>query len=326
MNFELEETVRAYVARADVIPGRDHSDAVVSAVRLSGGLVNHVWRVTFASGSTVVLKQFPATVKWNPSLRLPTQRSEVEHCALTCMEAQCKVRDGWSTPYPIFYDREESVVIMSDAGDAHVTLFDLLRHDHGAPPALDFVAAAVAEFVASVHDVVEPMAPAEHMSPILISLHEAARPSLVKALGEEEGAAWYARSLAARNVLQQWIFGDLWPSSVLVDVLGQSVSVVDWECCRLGHVGMDVAQMAANLHLMTLGTPFHNEESKGVLTAFIAATQASRAFDKTFDYAGAFVGHVAMLVVYPHWELPNGADEAIVQAARDAEALFAVVA
>ncbi|OQR85116.1 phospho-2-dehydro-3-deoxyheptonate aldolase [Achlya hypogyna] len=325
---QLAEAVRSRRSvknRADVMPTRDHADAIVATKMLSGGLTNHVWRVSFASGQTLVLKYFPGAPKGNENLKLPAQRAEVEFCALGSMEAYALPHPLWSTPKPLFYDAEASVVLMSDAGSSLTTLFDLLRQDHGEPPALHLVATGVADFLACVRDITDPKAPTESLSPVLASMHEAARPSLVAALGPELGADWYERSLAARQIDAGWIFGDLWPSSVLVDTATQHVSIVDWEACRPGHVGLDVAQMAANLHLMTLGAPFHNTVAAKCLDELVVALHASRAYDPSFDYAGAFVGHVAMLVIYPHWELPQGPDAAISQAAANAERLFSNV-
>ncbi|OQS07444.1 hypothetical protein THRCLA_00552 [Thraustotheca clavata] len=222
-NFEQEDTFHSYLARSDVLPERNHEDEVVSVARLSGGLVNHVWRVVFAC--------------YRPQQR-PQQRSQT---------------------------------------------------------------AAVNAFVACVQDVAEPKPPEEKMSPILVSMHEAAKTSLEEALGSELGLKWFVRSLQARAIHKEWIFGDLWPSSVLVH---------PWYGC------------GANLFLVTIGIPFHNQQAKKVLEEIIHASKQSLLFDATFHYAGSFVGHVAMLVVYPHWELLDRPHSAITKAASLAESPF----
>ncbi|OQR95744.1 hypothetical protein THRCLA_07608 [Thraustotheca clavata] len=321
-NFELESTVRTYITQLDSLPESNLNDDVMSAVRLSGGFVNHVWRITFISKRTIILKQYPVTIKWDPNMKLPQQRSQVEYCALSSMQSLSNNSTLWSSPKPLFYDAEASVVIMSDVGSDMTTLYDLLRKDHGEPPVLNFIGDAVNEFVASVQDVAEPKAPQENMTAVLDSTHDGAKASLEKALGSEIGLKWFERSLKARAIQKEWIFGDLWPSGVLVHPEQQRIAVVDWECCRPAHSGMDVTQMCANLFLMTMGTPFHNLQAKECLQDIVRAAKQSRAYDPTFDYAGAFVGHVAVLVAYPHWELPAGPSAAIAQAANEAESIF----
>ncbi|RKO84971.1 kinase-like domain-containing protein [Blyttiomyces helicus] len=308
-NFLTESSVRAYLSNPSTLASHPPTDKITAISPLSGGLCNNVWRITFSSSKPLILKQFPAFLRTIPSFSLPTQRAQVEFGALTRMQPASEGAVGWATPRPIAYDAEASVVVMEDAGAELVTFFDALKRGRDDPLKTDWVVAALAEFVACVSDVRGSIAPTALMTGVLT------------ALGEEVGSAWFARSTAARAMEPGWIFGDLWPASVLIDSERRRVTVVDWECCRPGHSGVDVTQMAGNLFLMTLGAPFRNEVAERCLRGFVRAAMDSRAHDAGFDYAGAFVGHVADLVKYPHWELPD-INAAVVQSVRLAKNLF----
>ena len=127
-----------------------------------------------------------------------------------------------------------------------------------------------------------------------------------------------------------FMYGDLWPQSVLLDLPGRRVVVVDWECVREGSAYHDLTQMAANLFLMAHGAPFHQPHCRTLLAlvrahchaalqAAAAAAMAATAGNSSGEWRGkarAELVHMTLrLVDYAHWGLPD--KDAVLRAAAE---------
>ena len=117
-----------------------------------------------------------------------------------------------------------------------------------------------------------------------------------------------------------WMYGDLWPQSVLLDVPRRRVVVVDWECVREGSAYHDLTQMAANLFLMAHGAPFHQPHCRELLA--LVRERCAAALEGAASAAGGsgdagsgtawrgkaraeLIYRVLTLVDYGHWGLPD---------------------
>ena len=130
-----------------------------------------------------------------------------------------------------------------------------------------------------------------------------------------------------------WMYGDLWPQSVLLDVPRRRVVVVDWECVREGSAYHDLTQMAANLFLMAHGAPFHQPHCRELLAlvrarcaAALKGAAAAAAAARGSDDAGSgtawrgkaraeLIYMVLTLVDYGHWGVPD--KDAVIRAAAE---------
>jgi hypothetical protein len=147
-----------------------------SAVALAGGTANFVHRVAVASSggeapstptTTVVLKQFPPYVRSNPSVTLGQGRYFAEKEALLLMqtleeqeEQKEKETAAWRVRAPrvLHSDDARHALIVEDAGEGLVSLFDALKADDGNeggsgaqhPDQLDGLADALAARLASL--------------------------------------------------------------------------------------------------------------------------------------------------------------------------------
>ncbi|MCP4804581.1 MAG: phosphotransferase [Proteobacteria bacterium] len=193
---------------------------------LTGGLLNHVWRVV-GSGGSVVVKHAPPYVASAPDVPLDVARIGFEERALR-MLGQGGVLQDVASPQvrpPRLLDRAGETLILEDLGD--------LPHlgERPSPEA----AAALGRFIGRLH----------------------ARSASVRGMANDgvqatRNALCYQRYDPALGVrLMQpgvcLVMGDLWPPSVLVD--GWGARVIDWELAHFGQPMQDTAHLAAHLWL-----------------------------------------------------------------------------
>ena len=269
---------------------RTHFDAdAVGAARLTGGLMNEVWRIE--GNPMSVVKIYSDRSVDNPGVELTPDRSRFEAAALQVVEhdddLSHTLRPDVRVPRLLHFEPNEAIVGMthlhhySDFGDALIAgkvgddaaaklgtwvggLHRETRHRMDLLRKFKNVAVQRTRLrvqYATVEDVLEdaevPVEPTR--------LREAGRRAL--ALGR-----------ALMEPGECLVMGDLWPRSVLVgdDALG----VIDWEFAHFGRPLQDVAHMAAHLWLIADSTRdrmvsfrVHNARS-AFLEAYFRATYA----------------------------------------------------
>ena len=214
--------------------------AALRAVRLEGGLLNHVFRVFLPDGRTVVVKQAPPYVARAPHIPLDPARSAVEAAALRFLAGRRA---------PRLLDAHAHTLILEDVGDVP-DLLEWLRSG-GDPVVLDHLAA----WLRALHD--RPGPPLENR----------AVQSTRLAVQYEPLAGWLARAgvedaeQLGRAVVEMgrrfqaggpcFVMGDLWPPSVRVRDVDRFV-VLDWELATTGHRAQDVGHLLAHLELASL--------------------------------------------------------------------------
>jgi len=259
-------------------------------VRLTGGLLNVVWRVPVGGldgDASVIVKVAPPFVASAPDVPLPASRLRAEARALAALPSllDSSPRGGVPrsatervrTPRLLDLDAAASVLVMSDAGDLpHLGTWLAGASAVGAGDAL----ARLGAFVGRLHG-------ATLHAPDLTDWHqpEIARVRLdvqyhtveARLAGVPDAAALGA---VAADLGERWlapglcvVMGDLWPPSVLVGppiphspLAAPSASrvpipltVIDWELCTAGEPAQDLGHLAAHLWLlgrMDLWAPF----------------------------------------------------------------------
>lgn len=217
-------------------------EPVQCAVRLGGGLLNHVFRLHRAGGRTAVLKHTPPHIAAQPSVPLDPERATFEAAALAWL-AEHPQRFG----APRLIAQDGPTMVMSDCG----TLPDLgaWLAAGGDPRVLDRLAVALR----ALHEA--PGAPARVNRTIqqtrLAVQYQAIGPILGEAGVSDAAALGAAAEALGRSLLAAgpvFVMGDLWPPSVLVQP-GGGLVLIDWEMCTRGQRGQDVAHLAAHLWL-----------------------------------------------------------------------------
>ena len=104
------------------------SSKVKSLKTLSGGLVNYVYRLTLQDESTVILKYFPAYLAVDKSIEMNQNRYFVEKEALKLLgDHELLANNHFRIPKLIYFDDQEYLLAMQDAGVETKTLFDYLK-------------------------------------------------------------------------------------------------------------------------------------------------------------------------------------------------------
>ncbi len=209
----------------------------IRAEPLSGGLLNHVYRVYAEDGGTVVVKHAPPHVASAPHIPLDPRRSAVEATALRFLGGRRAPRLLHAAP---------PTLILEDIGDGP----DLATYlaDVGKPAILDDLATW------------------------LRGLHEGDGPSLQNpevqqtrlVVQYQPAGGWLAQrgvpdaAVLGRRLLELGqrfvaggpflVMGDLWPPSVRVRGPGNWL-VLDWEFATRGHRSQDLGHLAAHLDL-----------------------------------------------------------------------------
>lgn len=236
----------------------------LGAKALSGGLLNHVFRVYLTDGGSVIVKHAPPYVASLPELPLDPGRSDFEARAL----AWVAQREDQSIRVPELLDHHGHTLVMQDLGPCQ-DLGAVLRRGEGLA-LLDTLGA----WVAALHR--DPEAPRHQNLPVQrtrLAVQYEGVGKLLAEIGAPEAAAGGARALALGQRLLSpgghFVMGDLWPASVLVDGQGQPW-VIDWELSTWGRPAQDLGHLAAHLWMLSES----GVAPKGLAPRFLQAAEA----------------------------------------------------
>ncbi|KAJ3366074.1 Carboxy-terminal domain (CTD) phosphatase [Allomyces javanicus] len=325
---------------------------------LSGGFSNYVWRVVLAPGAesvehgepvpaegyaaippaaaTVILKYFAPQLRMNEDFDLPQDRAVHEHSALVAMTAvrgtasTSSAKIPWAVPTPYHFSTTRYALVMEDVGTPEAML--MLEY-FKSPRPRDQLAALADAIIAFTHAV--PTAGAtKDMNPGMTALFDdRLEPSFQRTIAKCEPLGADAQTWADRieaalkhpRARSGRIFGDLWPNSILLDNADAPtrITVMDWECSRLGHPDQDFTQYLANLVAMRAGarqTPgiFDAEAVDAMIDLLVAA---AKPLDETYDHAAMALRYVGYLTWFPHFGVKDAA-RGIAEAAQELDAMF----
>ncbi|ETV75073.1 hypothetical protein H257_10672 [Aphanomyces astaci] len=305
-NFAEATDVLAYANDSSYVRARNTT--VATAIQLSGGMVNYVWRLTLTDASTVILKHFPPSLRVNPAFAFPQERCELEYIALRAATSQFP-QAKWSAPIPYSLDAANYVILEQDMPG--VSLFDLLKQEVDQPLStsdFEWIASSLLTFLTDVKSLVVSDMSIYANSPLTPVMNRMYLRNLTRMIDFDipHPQDWLDRAAACDLVAtDSFLFGDFWPSSILVDVSHKRVAIIDWELARTGHFGLDLTQMMANLALMGRGQGYNNAAANNMATAIVAAWKRATSGADTFDFEAAYVKRVVQLSQYSHWGLDN---------------------
>lgn len=263
---------------------------------LTGGNANYVFRLflekPYKGRATLVVKHAKAVLKGSTDFRFWVDRQGIE------VEAYRRVRevvggDRATVPEVHFYDEEEHVMVMDDAGAGAGTLKALLIT---APPSLEVVSAmgtGLGTFLGKLHrwgkDNEEALdAFSKNVEGRVVSagvtfgrlvrtLTTDPIPSLTNPRLEitEAELAKVAQAEKDGQVMTEQgretvVHGDFWPGNVIVNV-GEdewTAYVVDWEVCAPGVGALDVGQFTAELETLAAFYPARKPVVDALKSAF----------------------------------------------------------
>ncbi|KAJ3346994.1 hypothetical protein GGF32_007151 [Allomyces javanicus] len=314
-----------------------------------------------SSTTSLVVKYFAPQIRALPDVLLSQDRAAKEYSALAAMSAAfsrgtLSTRSSsvaseslvWSVPTPFHFCATNHAVIMEDAATpSSVLMFDFLRSPHTRSE-LSPLAKALVDFTRAV-----PVALTtchgngvewnQGMTELFETSTEPQMLAMVaecSAFRDQTAALWTDRIIAARkhaHARAGQIFGDFWPNSILLhlfttDTEAESrdhgalaaMSVIDWECSRLGHPDQDFVQMVGNLVTMRAGArqtagAFNLNAVENMIAELLAAARPH--LDATWDQAAMSLRYVAYLSQFKHFGITD-APRAIAESAEFLENLF----
>lgn len=243
----------ALVSRAEIVRWLAHHAPdwtnPLHLERLTGGLLNDVWRVKFASRSAI-WKYAPPFVASAPDIPLTSIRIFFEVQALQKLTDAKKIAFGVRLPRVLAFDAVSSVLLMEDMG-----IWPHLGEALDAGTATAEHGKQLGHWLGTLHRQTrhDPFWATQHRNQSIQQTRRlvqyAAIGSLLADFGhaEAEALGCIAEGLGDRFLGNGvcLTMGDLWPPSVLVREHG--LAVIDWEFSHYGHPAQDVGHLLAHL-------------------------------------------------------------------------------
>ena len=122
--MESLELVEVYINAKENFPIKSK---LVEIKKLSGGLVNYLYRLVFENKETAILKNFPTFFSSNKSIEFSQNRYFVEKAALELLGNNEELKNSIRVPKLLYYDDNAFVLVMEDAGEHAKSLFQILQ-------------------------------------------------------------------------------------------------------------------------------------------------------------------------------------------------------
>ena len=282
--METVESVRDFVAANKSNPAIGEK-SIKNITSLSGGFVNYVYRVEFEDESSVIVKYYPRFFSSDKAIEMSQTRYFIEKNALTLLNDQPWVKSNPNslirTPKVLLADDEKYTMVMEDAGSKSRTLLEHFQNDeklikddamiaqiakdicqfseylsdesgitwetHGELFENRAVQVVTTYFCHFCVEQAKRLNLEKELEPYLKCVNKVFRP-----FGDESN----------RDSLKRvFIFGDLWPNSILVDQERNYLWIIDWEMARFETRYRDIQQLMANLWMMKQNEKIFNQKS-----------------------------------------------------------------
>lgn len=278
--------------------------------QLSGGLLNHVWRVRGGPGSvpaSVIIKQTPSHIASSPGVSVDPRRIVIEAHALAAFEVDGSLAEVTALdvrpPRLLILDEPRHLLVMEDVCQCP-DLEAWLHLPASNPAQAESLGTSLGRFIGTLHRVTSqrPQLAQEFDNRKIQHMRLDFQYRAVRAYAERAGLpdanALGRRAVAFGELLQQpgvvVIMGDLWPRSVIVS--DEGLRVIDWELAHYGRPAQDVGHLAAHLWMQGHRAPELRVAAAAgaLLRSFLAAYRGALGpvFDSLFGAAGVFESSV----------------------------------
>jgi len=228
--------------------------------KLSGGNLNHVWRIKTEQGS-IVLKYAPPHIASAPEIPIDPNRIIVEANALSLFEGSSLsgiTNNRIRPPKLLHADRKKYVIILEDVGRLPV-----LDQMQGADPTLG---ALLGTFIAQLH--INSFGKREISKKIQnlpiqktrLEVQYAQVSELLQTHGIADAQELGKKAVHLGEKFMSdgscFIMGDLWPKSILVNEGDNTkIRLIDWEFAHFGRPSQDIAHFLAHLWMLEHRAP-----------------------------------------------------------------------
>ncbi|KAJ1940543.1 hypothetical protein FBU59_003779 [Linderina macrospora] len=256
------------------------SSYTASVTKLTGGLVNYVWRLADSSGKTAILKYADKQLSSYPEMAFSVERmkyevrglslfnsapSSTELDALSRLSADLVPTEGVHVPRLLHVDLSVPFVVLEDIGD-HKGYEDWCA----TKPALadiEYVCGKIGEWIAHLHGFGH-----KHLDQLVpLMTNTPAREMLKDVLYSDTSSRWlkhteYADKDKIAQLVMEFsqavgrrvsgevrpqdrvlLFGDMWSGSVMFDSETRQINIIDFEFATIGLIYGDVAHFVAHL-------------------------------------------------------------------------------
>lgn len=264
--------------------------------KLSGGNINHVWRI-HRRESSIIAKYAPPHIATNPDVPLNDKRIRFEAKALKLFKRGGLLnhiaKDDIRPPKILAFDVQLSLLIMEDVG-----AFDELNVVDKQTFSSGSIGENLGTFIGRLHresyqkaDFRESFQNHE-IQKVRYQLQYESAHEYAKIADEQKKEVIKTKSRSLGKSLQNpqkgkcLIMGDLWPPSVFVNS-DLEIRLIDWEFVHFGRPLQDVGHFAAHcwMQQLTSNTTSESDWWMSLWTSFWSAYKhaAGTLFDELFD-------------------------------------------
>ena len=321
--YETIELVNAYFSTNKPLLDRK----LVDCQKLSGGLCNYVYRLYLDDSTTAVFKYFPRFISSDRSIEFSQERYFAEKASLALLSENQYMLEHTSVRIPklIFSDDSQYILIMQDAGEHLISLFDLLKKNETNlidEKKLHSVGKEIHKFLKFLSDKSN-ITPQTHADTFennavleatikygtFISHDQADKHNL---RAELDSFLKYLPNLLEKSSDPSDVFrfGDLWPNSILIDKKELKIWIIDWELARFGKPRKDLEQLMGNLWIMKQNNKLFNVESidcimKTLQQEFFGDANVDWRLNQGEETVYNFIYWAVSLVKEAHWEIDD---------------------
>ena len=336
------ELVREYFDTKDDFPIKSK---IIDIKGLSGGMVNHVFRITFEDNYTVVLKYYPDYVAANREVKMSQKRYFVEKEALRLLSTNEYLLNQTIIRVPklIFHDDDAHILIMEDAGVKSISLFEFLKLtdvSNDLSSKRNEIIEKIAHELFKFSDFLSNKSQISHSTHDDPFLNEATREILNNWMQnsfrsqskefniEKELEPFIRQTEELEKKRQQnpgddvFVYGDLWPNSILIDQDKELIWIIDWEMARFETRLSDLNQFMSNLWVMKQNPSYFDSNA---IDKIIKRLQFEFFNNENIDWRlkcgkSNFILWVVTLINMEHWKLDDQ-KQAVLKAINEIEHL-----
>ncbi|CAF0809993.1 unnamed protein product [Brachionus calyciflorus] len=277
------ETIEDVVKYLEINQDKPFVSVVDKIEKLSGGLVNYVYRIKFVDKKSVILKHYPPYCAAYKTISMSQKRYFVEKEALQFLSTQPWLTNNPEsivrTPNVIYADDDHYTLIMQDAGENTQTLFNLLLSNSSVDQHfLDLIPKELkvlirhltedSELTFKKNKTFEKESVGGYLS---LEKFQNQLGSMAKKIDEKlkpfsDISNGVSKSSNHENSV--FVYGDLWPSSILIDKEENLIWIVDWEFARYESKTSDLEQLLANLWVMKQSSKFNQDKIEKLIEKF----------------------------------------------------------
>lgn len=256
---------------------------------LSGGNLNHVWRLA-GHPKPLIIKQAPPYVAKQPDIPLDSSRLLIEAAALQTLAqggALASVAsDRARPPHPQHLDTQAPILIMEDLGDLP-DLAEALRQPESQPEQLG---RDLGQFIGQLHSqsLNNPRLAQRFDNRAMQEGRDQVQyqqlGDLCRAAGLADAETMGARAFSLGRAFLQpgqcLTQGDLWPASILVDE--GRLRLIDWELCHFGQAAQDLGHFGAHCWMQAhrAANPEQAQRWRQVWEAFVTTYRAQATLEE----------------------------------------------